>query len=214
MARLLSASVPWSLSAPASAPPQSSLCCRRWPPSNLGERFGGFMEPATAASIHLRRRCVISSRPCPEAAVTFVTAHQSQPTGDCRFRQGGARRRARVRGNGRPARCGPLHLRSSRVYERSRRRPCRLGNRPRAPAHREFRVGPVEDAGDRCGPAASAASAGGSRGGRARWYPLRAAISLSTGVPPSAACSNSPRRAMCRCAGRAAPEFVITARRG
>jgi MOSC domain-containing protein YiiM/ferredoxin-NADP reductase len=83
------------------------------------------------------------------------------------FDKVGPRRRARVRGNGRPARCGLLHLRSSRVYERSRRRPCRLGNRPRAPAHREFRVGPVEDAGDRCGPAASAASAGGSRGGRA-----------------------------------------------
>ena len=31
--------------------------------------------------------------------------------------------------NGRPARCGLLHLRSRRVYERSRRRPCRLGGR-------------------------------------------------------------------------------------
>ncbi len=43
---------------------------------------------------------------------------------------------------------------------------------------------------------------------------LRAAISLSTGVLDSTVCSNWPRRAMCRCAGRAAPEFVITARRG
>jgi ferredoxin-NADP reductase len=47
-----------------------------------------------------------------------------------------------------------------------------------------------------------------------RWYPLRAAISLSTGVPHSTACSNWPKRAMCRCACRAAPEFVITAIRG
>jgi len=46
---------------------------------------------------------------------------------ECRFRQGGARGRARVRGNGRPARCGLLHLRPGRVYERSRRRSCRLG---------------------------------------------------------------------------------------
>ena len=89
---------------------------------------------------------------------------------DCRFRSRGAPGRARVRGNRRPARCGLLHLRSSRVYERSRRRPCRLGGRPRPPLHREFRVGPVEDAGHRRGPAAAAAptdqSAGGSRGGR------------------------------------------------
>ncbi len=75
------ASVPWSLSAPASAPPQSSLCCTHWPSSKLGERFGGFTVPATAASIHLRRRCANFSRPCPEAAATFVTVRQSQPIG-------------------------------------------------------------------------------------------------------------------------------------
>jgi hypothetical protein len=34
---------------------------------------------------------------------------------------------------------------------------------------REFRVGPVEDAGHRSGPAAAPASAGGSRGGRAAY---------------------------------------------
>jgi ferredoxin-NADP reductase len=38
----------------------SSLCCTHWPPSKLEERFGGFTVPATAASIHLRRRCVSS----------------------------------------------------------------------------------------------------------------------------------------------------------
>ena len=49
---------------------------------------------------------------------------------ECRFRQGRARGRARVRGNRRPARCGLLHLRSSRVYERSGRWSCRPGGRP------------------------------------------------------------------------------------
>src|ERR1700730_8685561 len=36
---------------------------------------------ATAASTHLRRRCASSSRPCPEAAATFVTVRQGQPIG-------------------------------------------------------------------------------------------------------------------------------------
>ncbi len=84
-----------------------------------------------------------------------------RPTVD--FDEGRARGRARVPRNRRSARCGLLHLRSSCVYERSGRRPCTLGGRPRPPAHREFRVGPVEDAGHRRGPAAAAASAGGSR---------------------------------------------------
>ncbi len=75
------ARVPWSLSAPASARPQYSLCCTHWPPSKLGEKFGGFTVPATAASIHLRRRCGDSSRPYPEAAATFVTVRQSRPIG-------------------------------------------------------------------------------------------------------------------------------------
>jgi hypothetical protein len=69
----------------------------------------------------------------------------------------------------------------------------------------------VEDAWHRRGPVAAAASAGGSRGGRAAYIlcaqqsrcPLR-----------STAYSNYPTRAMCRYAGRAAPEFVITARPG
>jgi hypothetical protein len=46
-----------------------------------GQRFGRFTAPATAASIHLRRRCANSSRPCPEAAATFVTVRHSQPIG-------------------------------------------------------------------------------------------------------------------------------------
>ena len=96
--------------------------------ANAGERSGGFTVPATAASIHLRPRCASSSRPCPEAAATFVTAHQSQPIARRSIStRWGASGVPRVRGNGRPARCGLLHLRSSRVYERSRRRPCRLG---------------------------------------------------------------------------------------
>jgi hypothetical protein len=42
----------------------------------------GFTAPATAASIHLRRRCAGSSRPCPEATATFVTVRHSRPTVD------------------------------------------------------------------------------------------------------------------------------------
>ena len=123
-----------------------------------------------------------------------------RPTVD--FDHGGAPGRARVRGNRRPARCGLLHLRSSRVYERSRRRPCRLGGRPRPPLHREFRVGPVEDAGHRRGPAAAAAptdqSAGGSRGGRAAGilYAQQSRCPLGFRIPQPARTSRGVR-----CAG-------------
>ena len=133
-----------------------------------GERSGGFTVPATAASIHLRPRCANSSRPCPEAAATFVTARQSQPIA----RRSISTRWGRV---GVPVFeemavppdadfyiCGPAAFISGLVDGLAG-----WGIAREAPAHREFRVGPVEDAGDRCGPAASAASAGGSRGGRA-----------------------------------------------
>jgi hypothetical protein len=96
-------SVPWSLSAPASAP--QSLCCGRWPPRNLGEIW---WIRRNSSEHPLRRRCVISSD-AQEAAVHSLQRTKANRPADCRFRQGGARG-CRCSGK---YRCGLLHLRSA-----------------------------------------------------------------------------------------------------
>ena len=107
-----------------------------------------------------------------------------------------------------------LSLRSGCIHERSDRRPRGTGRRARSHPHRTVRRRAIHDTGHRRRTAPAAASAGRRLPARDRWSRSPAAVSMSAGDHRSKACSNWPRRATCRCAGRAGPGCATPARCG